>query len=89
MVVKTAGQYREVEDVFDFFAGWFVYCVRDAMKENARVGLWINQVGYIIVIAQLLEIYGNVNSPCSPAVYCHKSLRWWDNYMYNINHSRP
>ena len=65
MVVKTAaGQYREVEDVLDFFAGWFVY----------RAALWTNQVGYIVVIAQLLGIYGNVNSPCPPAVYYHKSL---------------
>ena len=72
MVVKTAaGQYREVEDVLDFFAGWFVYCVRDAMKENACAALWTN---HIILIAQLLGIYGNVNSPCPRAVYCHKSL---------------
>ena len=32
-----------------------------------RAALWTNQMGYIIVIARLPGIYGNVNRPCPRA----------------------
>ena len=37
------------------------------MEENMHVALWTNQMGYIILIAQLPGIYGNINCPCPQA----------------------
>ena len=32
-----------------------------------RTALWTNQMGYILVIARLPGIYGNINCPCLQA----------------------
>ena len=34
------------------------------MEDGTRAALWTNQMGYIIIIARLPGIYGDVDHPC-------------------------
>ena len=45
----------------------FVYCDSYYGKLRVCAALWTNQIGYIIVIAWLPGIYGNINHPCPQA----------------------
>ena len=47
----------------DLFLCWFVYCVSYYGRLDACAALCTNQMGYIIVIARLPRIYGNVKLP--------------------------
>ena len=60
-------QRKQATILFNLFLCWFVYCVSYYGRLGARATLWTNQMGYIIVIARLPGIYGNVNRPCPRA----------------------
>ena len=64
---SSVNSQRKKATIFDLFLCWFVYCVSHYGGLDAHAALWTNQMGYIIVIARLPGIYGNVNRPCPRA----------------------
>ena len=63
----TQGPKRASHLHFRLFLCWFVYCDSYYGRLGVRAALGTNQMGYIIVIARLPGIYGNVNRPCPRA----------------------
>ena len=63
-MVHSSQREQKPSSSLRLFLCWFVYCDSYYGRLGARAALWTNQMGYIIVIAWLPGIYGNVNHPC-------------------------